>query len=117
MKHILSKADIVLFIFIIAVAVAGIVWMSDTGDAQTAVIRADGEVVKEVRLNVDQSFWVGDVRFEVKDGSIAFAESDCPGQECVKAGWLHTPGSSMACLPNKVSVTLTGESEVDVIAE
>lgn len=102
---------------IIAVAVAGIVWMSDAGDAQTAVIRVDGKIVKEVRLDVDQSFWVDDVRFEVKDGAIAFIESDCPGQECVHAGWLRSPGSCMACLPNKVSVTLTGESEVDVIAE
>ena len=117
MKHILSKADIVLFICIIAVAVAGIVLMSGSGDAQTAVIRVDGHVVKEVRLDVNQSFRVGDVKFEVKDGAIAFVESDCPGQECVKAGWLHTPGSSMACLPNKTSVTLTGKSEVDVIAE
>ncbi len=117
MKHILSKADIVLFILIIAVAVTGIVWLSDSGKAQTAVIRADGKVVKQVRLDVDQSFCVDDVRFEVKDGAIAFVESDCPGQECVHAGWLRSPGSSMACLPNKVSVTLTGESEVDVIAE
>ncbi len=117
MKHILSKADVILFILIIAVAFAGIFWMAGAGDAQSAVIRVNGKIVKEVGLDVDQSFWVGDVRFEVKDREIAFIESDCPGQECVHAGWLHSPGSSMACLPNKVSVTLTGESEVDVIAE
>ena len=117
MKHILSKADIILFIIIIAIAVTGIVLLSGGGSAQSAVIRLDGQIVKQVKLDVDQSFWVGDVRFEVKDGAIAFVESDCPGQECVHAGWLSAPGSSMACLPNKVSVTLTGESGVDAIAE
>lgn len=116
-KSLFSKADILLFAVIVAVAVAGIAALSGSGGAQTAVIRADGQIVKEVRLDIDQSFWVGDVRFEVKNGAIAFIESDCPGQECVHAGWLSAPGSSMACLPNKVSVTLTGESEVDVIAE
>jgi hypothetical protein len=117
MKHILSKADIILFIIIIAIAITGIILLSGSGSAQTALIRVNGQIVREVKLDVDQSFWVGDVRFEVKDGTIAFVESDCPGQECIHAGWLSTPGSSMACLPNKVSVTLTGESEVDAIAE
>jgi hypothetical protein len=117
MKHILSKADIILFIIIVAIAIAGIFLLSDSGSAQTAMIRVDGQIVREVNLDVDQSFWVGDVRFEVKGGDIAFVESDCPGKECIHAGWLSTPGSSMACLPNKVSVTLNGESEVDVIAE
>ncbi len=117
MKHILSKADIILFIIIIAIAVTGIVLLSGGGNANSAVIRSDGQIIKEVKLDVDQSFWVGDVRFEVKDGAIAFVESDCPGKECIHAGWLSSPGSSMACLPNKISVTLTGESEVDAIAE
>lgn len=117
MKHILSKADIILFIIIIAIAVGGIFLLSGSGSAQTAVIRVNGQIVREVKLDVDQSFWVGDVRFEVKNGAIAFIESDCPGKECIHAGWLSAPGSSMACLPNKTSVTLTGESEVDVIAE
>ncbi len=117
MKHILSKADILLFLIIIAVAVGGIFLLSGSGSAQTALIRMDGRIVREVKLDVDQSFQVGDVRFEVKNGAIAFMESDCPGQECIHAGWLSSPGSSMACLPNKISVTLTGESGVDVIAE
>lgn len=117
MKPILCKADLILFIVIVVIAVSGILWMSGSGSAQTAVIRVDGRVVREVRLDTDQSFWVGDVRFEVRDGAIAFAASDCPGQECVHAGWLRAPGSSMACLPNKVSVTLSGESGVDAVAE
>ncbi len=117
MKLMLSKADILLFIIIVVIAVSGIILLSGSGSAQSAVIRMNGQVVREVKLDVNQSFWVGNVRFEVKDGAITFAQSNCPGQECVHAGWLFSPGSSMACLPNKVSVTLTGESEVDVIAE
>lgn len=116
MKTIFSKADIVLFILLLLIAAAGIIWMSSGGQAQTAVIRQDGKVVKEVPLNVDQTFWVGDVEITVEDGAIAFIESDCPNKECIHAGWLRMPGATAACLPNRISITLTGESEVDAIA-
>lgn len=116
MKAIFSKADVILFILLLLVAVAGIILMSGDGQAQTAIIRQDGAIVKEVPLNVDQTFTVGDVHIQVKDDAIAFVESDCPGKECIHAGWLRMPGATAACLPNRVSITLTGESEVDAIA-
>jgi hypothetical protein len=122
MKNIVNKADIILFILLIAIAAAGIVLMAGGGAAgATAVVRVDGEVVKRVDLGVDQTFWVSDVELQVKDGAIAFIESDCPGKECIHAGRLKNPGSSAACLPNHVSVTIEGKSgehqEVDTIAE
>jgi hypothetical protein len=116
MKAIISKADIILFILLLLVAAGGIVLMSGGGEAQTAIIRQDGVVVGEVPLGVDQMFWVGDVEITVKDGAIAFIESDCPNKECIHAGWLNSPGDTAACLPNRVSITLSGESEVDAIA-
>ncbi len=122
MKHIIKKADIVLFILLIAIAATGIFAMSGAGAAgDTAVVRLDGNVARRVDLGVDQTFWVGDVLLQIKEGAIAFIESDCPGKECIHAGWLKSPGSSAACLPNHVSVTIEGaagaQQEVDTIAE
>jgi|AGTN01.1.fsa_nt_gi Uncharacterized protein conserved in bacteria len=116
MKAIFSKADILLFILLLLVAAGGIALMPGGGEAQTAVIRQDGVFVKEVPLNADQTFWVGDVEIAVKDGAIAFIASDCPGRECVHAGWLKSPGDTAACLPNRVSIAVSGESGVDAIA-
>ncbi|MDD5018175.1 MAG: NusG domain II-containing protein [Eubacteriales bacterium] len=117
MKRILCKADIALFIIIVVIAVAGIVWMSGAGSAKTAIIRVDGEVYQQVSLSVDQTIVIGDVRIEVKAGAVAFVESDCPTQACVKTGWLSAPGASAACLPNRISITVTGDSGVDAVAE
>ncbi len=117
MKHILSKADIALFILIIIIAVTGMILMSGSGGGSTAVVRVDGKVYRQVALSVGQSFRIGNVKIEVKDGAIAFTESDCPGKECVRSGWLKVPGASAACLPNRVSITVEGESGVDAIAE
>jgi len=122
MKKIVKKADIILFILLIATAAAGIVLMSGAGaSGSAAVVRVDGKVVRQVDLSIDQTFWVGDVQLQVQNGAIAFIESDCPGKECIHAGWLKSPGSSAACLPNRVSVTVEGGSggpqEVDTVAE
>jgi len=120
MKNIVRKADIILFILLIAAAAAGIVLMSGAGSGSVAVVRVDGVVTRQVDLGVDQTFRVGDVQLQVKDGAIAFIASDCPNKECIHAGWLKTPGSSAACLPNRVSVTIEGageQQEVDTVAE
>ncbi len=117
MKRILSKADIVLFVIIAVIAVTGIVLLSGGDGAGTAVIRVNGEVEREVSLSIDQSFYIGNVQIEVKDGAIAFIESDCPTKQCVKTGWLKTPGASAACLPNRISITVVGEREVDAVAK
>lgn len=121
MKNIVKKADIILFILLIAAAAAGIVLMSGAGAAgSVAVVRVDGKITRQVDLSVDQTFRVGDVRLQVRDGAIAFIESDCRDKVCIHAGWLKSPGSSAACLPNRVSVTVEGASEqqeVDTVAE
>ncbi len=116
MKALFSKADIALFILLLLAAAAGIFALSGGGEAHTAVIRHSGIAVKEVPLNADQTFPVGDTVIEVKSGAIRFFESDCPGQECVHSGWLKNSGDTAACLPNRVSITLSGESGVDAIA-
>lgn len=105
-----------LFILLLLIAAAGIIWMWGGGQAQTALIRQNGEIVREVSLSTDQTFTVGDVEIEVKDGAIAFIESDCPNKECIHAGWLRIPGATAACLPNRISITVSGESGVDAIA-
>jgi hypothetical protein len=37
-----------------------------------------------------------------------FVSSPCPTQVCVQAGWLEHAGEFAACLPNRISLTLTG---------
>jgi hypothetical protein len=117
MKRILSRADIFLFIVIVAAAAVGIVLMAGRGSGGTAVIRVDGDVYQEVDLATDQEIVIGDVHIEVRDGAIAFVESDCETHACIKMGWLRSPGQSAACLPNRISVTVMGESGVDAVAQ
>ena len=52
---------------------------------------------------------------EVKGGRARIACSDCPDKSCVNCGWLTHAGQSAVCLPNAVSLTLTGGDAPDAV--
>jgi len=51
---------------------------------------------------------LGDSILKIRDGKIRFTHSPCKGKVCIHRGWLKYSGETMACLPNKVVVELTG---------
>lgn len=90
-------------------------------DEKTAEVYVDGEKVKTVSLSslkAEERFTAAgcEILFE-KDGA-SFIESDCPDQLCVKCGKLKKNGDSMACVPNRVVVTVRSEKEnnYDILA-
>ena len=76
-------------------------------------------MVKTVALTENQTFRISD-RYQneitVKDGAIAFTASNCPGEDCVHSGSIHSPGRSLVCLPNRVEIrVISGEPDVDFV--
>ncbi len=86
----------------------------------TAVICFDGEVQNEIELSkVEESYTleVGGCVLKIEKDGVSFVSSDCPDKLCVKKGRLSSAGSVMACVPNRVTVSLRGEkSPIDAIA-
>ena len=84
-----------------------------------AQIFLNGELIKTVSLNEDQTFLVEALysnQITVKNGTISFTSSNCPGQDCVHSGSIHHAGRSLVCLPNKVEIrVVSAESDVDFI--
>jgi len=84
-----------------------------------AEIYLNGERIKTVDLTEDQTFSVED-RYcnviQVADGAIRISESDCPGQDCVHSGSIHTAGRVLVCLPNGLEIRVTStEADVDFV--
>ena len=54
----------------------------------------------------------------IEAGEVFVAESDCPGGDCMHQGRIHRGGQRIACAPNGVIISVSGEeeSEVDVVA-
>lgn len=53
----------------------------------------------------------------IEDGKVYMKEASCPNHECIDMGKKSNTNQYIACLPNKVIVTIKGENyEVDVVS-
>ena len=92
------------------------VWLALTlwqgGAADKAIIRSGGKIFREVPLSPDQVIEVpgplGFSRIAIHNRQARVAADPSPRQYCVRQGWLKQAGEIAVCLPNQVSVELTG---------
>lgn len=79
-----------------------------------ARIQVGNETPQVISLQQDQRFRfhgpLGTSVIEVHDGRIRFVESPCTGKQCIHSGWLGSDGEFAACLPNLISITVSGRN-------
>ena len=106
-------------VVLLAVLVALCFLPKGSADPVKAEVYQNGELVKTLPLDQDASFEiVGKYTnvITVRDGSIAITASDCPGEDCVHSGTIHSSGRSIVCLPNALEVrVVTQTSDVDFV--
>ena len=85
-------------------------WGGDLADK--AIIRGGGKIFREVPLSRDQQIEVpgplGISLIDIQNRKARIASDPSPRQYCVRQGWLQQAGEIALCLPNQVSVELTG---------
>ena len=115
------KGDIlaIAMVVILAVLVAVCFLPKDSADAVVAEVYQDGELLRTLSLEENTSFAVTGTytnTITVENGKIAITASDCPGEDCVHSGAIHTSGRSIVCLPNGVEVrVVSAQSDVDFV--
>ena len=77
-----------------------LVAVADFGDGVTETIPLD----KDYDYLYDVGGYV--VHLQVKDGAIAFQDSQCPDHVCEQFGWLDKDGAWAACVPAGVYVVV-----------
>lgn len=81
--------------------------------AEQAVIRSGGKIIRTVSLGVDQEIAVagplGTSIISIEKRRARISSDPSPRQYCVRQGWLQQAGEIALCLPNQVSVELTGK--------
>jgi hypothetical protein len=89
-------------------------------EGATVRVEIDGEIVGEYSLDIDKEYSLngGTNTLTVKDGEAYMTYSDCPDHTCERTGKIRFVGETIVCLPNKVSVTVIGDSEdgVDLVS-
>ncbi|MGA8149179.1 MAG: NusG domain II-containing protein [Gallionellaceae bacterium] len=85
------------------------------GAADKAVIRSGGKIFREVPLSRDQIIEVpgplGFSRIAIHGRQARIAADPSPRQYCVRQGWLKQAGEIAVCLPNQVSLELSGRKK------
>ena len=80
---------------------------------QAVIVAPEGESV--VPLSRDAEYRIagaiGDVVVRVAGGAVRVDGSGCPDQTCVQTGAVSSPGSVIACVPNKVIVRVGGDGD------
>ena len=58
----------------------------------------------------------GKNRIEILGGKVRMTDADCPDELCIRQGWIEYDGQSIICLPNKITVMVSGgDSSVDFV--
>ena len=113
-RHLMRPGDwlALLLAALFAAALFPLAWRG--GAAEKAVVRANGEIVAEVRLtesrNVEVEGPLGVTRIEIAPGRARVAADPGPRQYCVRQGWLMRPGEIAICAPNRVSLQIAGRT-------
>lgn len=122
MFKILKKADIVLFIILVAAGLGLSAWSASAGGAgQKAVVTVDGRLYGTYSLSQNQTIEIKQNnhinKITIKDGAVQMSYSDCHNQVCVNDGKVSQTNESIVCLPNKVMVEIVGgEGELDAVS-
>ncbi|MBQ5360088.1 MAG: NusG domain II-containing protein [Lachnospiraceae bacterium] len=127
MFKIIRKADIVLFIVLLAFGFAMLFFTirAASSPGEQVVINVDGTEYGRYPLDRDRVIEIqnGDRLniVTIKDGGVSMSYSTCKNQICVHEGEVTAPGQLIVCLPNYVIVEIEGgegsDEALDAIAQ
>lgn len=108
-----QKQDLVLIVCAVLLAAAAFMWFQlQPSQGLVAVVEQEGNVLYRIDLDQQTQAEILDlggpyhVILAVEPGAVAFQQSDCPDQTCVRAGKLTRAGQAAVCLPARISVRL-----------
>ena len=135
MKKYIRKADIILFIILVAagLAASAVLAMSHSG-GDTVIIESGGELYATYSLSDDRVVIVPSPQeralavhqsddskpaseqfthynvVTISGGKVKVTEASCKNQVCVKHSEISLTGESIVCLPNRLVVRIEGRS-------
>jgi hypothetical protein len=116
----MTKWDKMLIALILVLSIGSLVFISAMTmnyDNSYVKISIDGELYKKYSLDgtMDKKITIDTDKginvIHIEKGFVYMEESSCPDKTCIKQGRIDRPGEIIVCLPNKVTVEITGEIE------
>ena len=114
-----TKFWILLFVGILVLSAGLGLWLLRPTQAGFAQVYSDGKLLLTLDLRIPRQETVktefGTNTVTVRDGKIAVTEASCPDGYCMQRGWCDG-GAQIVCLPNRLVIRFTGDSEVDAVS-
>lgn len=89
-------------------------------DGAVAVVEIDGTVSGEYPLYIDGEFSLngGTNILVIENGTAYLSYSECPDHTCERIGKIRYVGETIVCLPNRLTITITGDADngVDIVS-
>ena len=118
MEHTIKKyrLDIIVIAALLILSLSVILIISLTRkDGATVTVTVDGVTVAEYPLEKDGVYTLngGSNILTIENGTARMSDSSCPDHICENKGKIKYVGQTIVCLPNKLTVTVTGDAEDD----
>lgn len=105
--------DIVLIAALVAACF--LLWFLPKDRGNAALVYVDNECKAVLDLGKDTSFSLGHgMKVVVENGSVRMIGSTCPDHVCERMGPISAAGEVILCVPNRISVEISGK-EVDAV--
>ncbi len=119
-RKLITKKDAVVILILVIIALAALLLIRlNSGNAVTATVTVNGEVVKVINLTEAENETItldNGIEILVENGKIGFLNSGCPDKICIKSGMLSHSGEAAACLPYRTVISLEGaDGQVDTL--
>ena len=111
------RIDIIVVSILLLISLGALLVMSlKKEDGAYAEITVDGSTVARYPLSKGGVYALngGTNTLTIKDGKAYMTESNCPDHTCENTGKVKYVGQTIVCLPNKLTITIVGESENSV---
>ncbi len=84
------------------------------GEKGTQVeIYKDGKLLNSYSLSENITVTVDSITVKIESSTVCITESSCSGKDCIKSGKISRAGQCIVCLPNRLTVKITGKTNVD----
>ena len=115
----IKKNDVFIAVIVMLVSIAGyfLTGAALAGENKKVVIESEGKLFAEYSMDEMRQVDVkGHNTVEITPEYVRVIYADCPDKTDVKQGKISSPGSIIVCMPNKMTVRIVGESEIDAIS-
>lgn len=115
-----KRADIVLLAVFLLMGVGSLMVLRlQPCEGTTVIISVNGEEVGRYPLHTDRVIDVdtefGHNTVTISGGTVSVTGSNCPNHDCESFGAIARPAQSIMCIPHRMIVRISGDTDIDTV--